>query len=95
MIGRAIALWGPLVAHLVKIFPSWFLGFFSRHLPISDLQQMKKLSNYMNELSREIYQGKLRALEAGDEAVHRQLSRGKDIMSVLCKWRPSELEPSV
>ncbi|KAK1225694.1 hypothetical protein PQX77_011360 [Marasmius sp. AFHP31] len=37
----------------------------------------------MYELSTEIYQGKLRALEAGDEAVHEQMSRGKDIMSIL------------
>ena len=39
----------------------------------------------MYGLSIEIYQSKLRAMEAGDEAVHKQLSRGKDIMSVLRK----------
>ncbi|KAL0059104.1 hypothetical protein AAF712_014175 [Marasmius tenuissimus] len=48
-----------------------------------DLQHFTKLSDYMWELSTEIYQGKLRALEAGDEAVQEQISRGKDIMSVL------------
>ncbi|KAK1219048.1 hypothetical protein PQX77_018238 [Marasmius sp. AFHP31] len=48
-----------------------------------DLQHMTKLTDYMWELSTEIYQGKLRALEAGDETVRDQISRGKDIMSVL------------
>ncbi|KAL0062020.1 hypothetical protein AAF712_011098 [Marasmius tenuissimus] len=72
-----------LVVHLVKIFPSWLLRLFAVHLPIRDLQELRKLADYMWELSTEIYQGKLRALEAGDEAVHEQMSRGKDIMSVL------------
>ncbi|KAJ8081467.1 hypothetical protein PM082_007312 [Marasmius tenuissimus] len=68
---------------VVKIFPRWFLRFFALHLPMWDLQHFTKLSDYMWELSTEIYQGKLRALEAGDEAVQEQISRGKDIMSVL------------
>ncbi|KAL0060215.1 hypothetical protein AAF712_012970, partial [Marasmius tenuissimus] len=68
---------------VVKIFPRWFLRFFARHLPMQDLQHFTKLADYMWELSTEIYQGKLRALEAGDEAVQEQISRGKDIMSVL------------
>ncbi|KAJ8081555.1 hypothetical protein PM082_007400 [Marasmius tenuissimus] len=72
-----------LVVHLVKIFPSWLLRLFAVYLPIRDLQDLRKLADYMWELSTEIYQGKLRALEAGDEAVHEQMSRGKDIMSVL------------
>ncbi|KAL0064457.1 hypothetical protein AAF712_008621 [Marasmius tenuissimus] len=48
-----------------------------------DLQHITKLTDYMWELSMEIYQEKLRALEAGDGAVRDQISRGKDIMSVL------------
>ncbi|KAK1217294.1 hypothetical protein PQX77_020032 [Marasmius sp. AFHP31] len=70
---------------MVKIFPRWFLRFFARHLPVQDLQHFTKLADYMWELSTEIYQGKLRALEAGDETVQEQINRGKDIMSVLMK----------
>ncbi|KAJ8081570.1 hypothetical protein PM082_007415 [Marasmius tenuissimus] len=83
LIGRTTAVQQLLVTPLVKIFPPWFLRFFALHLPIRDLQEMRKLSDTMYELSTEIYQGKLRALEAGDEAVHEQMSRGKDIMSIL------------
>ncbi|KAJ8081472.1 hypothetical protein PM082_007317 [Marasmius tenuissimus] len=68
---------------LVKIFPRRFLRFFACYLPMQDLQHFTKLTDYMWELSTEIYRGKLRALEAGDKAVHEQISRGKDIMSVL------------
>ncbi|KAL0060216.1 hypothetical protein AAF712_012971 [Marasmius tenuissimus] len=68
---------------LVKVLPRRLLRFFACRLPMRDLQHLRKLADYMWELSTEIYQGKLRALEAGDEAVHAQVSRGKDIMSVL------------
>ncbi|KAK1217293.1 hypothetical protein PQX77_020031 [Marasmius sp. AFHP31] len=68
---------------MIKIFPRWFLRFFACYLPMQDLQHFTKLTDYMWELSTEIYQSKLRALEAGDEVVHEQISRGKDIMSIL------------
>ncbi|KAL0565795.1 hypothetical protein V5O48_016226 [Marasmius crinis-equi] len=47
------------------------------------LKELLVLSDYMWSVSTEIYQSKLRALEAGDRAVLEQVGRGKDVISVL------------
>ena len=40
----------------------------------------------MHNLSKEIYTGKKKAFENGDEAVAMQIGKGKDILSVLSTW---------
>ncbi|KAK1224785.1 hypothetical protein PQX77_012303 [Marasmius sp. AFHP31] len=67
----------------VGIFSPRLRRFFALHLPIGVLQRGRELSDYMWKVSTEIYRGKLRALEEGDEAVREQVGRGKDIISVL------------
>ncbi|KAK7466270.1 hypothetical protein VKT23_004998 [Stygiomarasmius scandens] len=54
-------------------------------IPWEDGRRMKNISDYLWEFSRELYRGKTRALAAGDEAVTRQVGKGKDIMSILIK----------
>jgi len=48
------------------------------------------MSDYMWNLSKEIYEGKQRALAEGDEVVAKQVGKGKDILSILsvsvCSW---------
>ncbi|KAL0579646.1 hypothetical protein V5O48_002342 [Marasmius crinis-equi] len=72
-----------VVVPLVRIFPQWLLRFLAHHVPIRDLQRYRELSSIMWNLSTDIYQGKLRALEAGDSAVVEQIGSGKDIISIL------------
>jgi len=52
-------------------------------IPWEDGRRMKNISDYLWEFSRELYRGKTQALAAGDEAVTRQVGKGKDIMSIL------------
>ncbi len=59
---------------VVEIFPS------------KSIQAARELSDLMDKTSREILDSKRRALAEGNEAVHRQVGAGKDIMSVLCTY---------
>lgn len=40
-----------------------------------------------------IFDEKKRALSEGEEAVVRQVGKGKDIMSILCEWIVESEEP--
>ncbi|KAK7043923.1 hypothetical protein VNI00_008089 [Paramarasmius palmivorus] len=60
-----------------------FRRWFVKNSPWGDMRYAEYLSYYMWDLSEEIFEGKKRDLEKGDEAVHEQLTRGKDILSVL------------
>jgi hypothetical protein len=54
-------------------------------LPFSNVQKLQKMVDVMDKTSIEIFQSKKAALEEGDEAVLKQVGRGKDIMmSLLC-----------
>jgi hypothetical protein len=55
-------------------------------VPWKTLHDVRDKVIYMHELSASIYREKKHALEQGDEAVARQIGRGKDILSVLSKW---------
>ncbi|KAF5343004.1 hypothetical protein D9758_013695 [Tetrapyrgos nigripes] len=73
----------PIVAKLIK----------SSHLrrrildivPWDDGHQVRDMSDYMWNLSKEIYLDKKRALAEGDDAVAKQIGKGKDIISILLK----------
>ena len=51
--------------------------------PHDGVQEVKRFIDTMYRRSIEIYRGKLRALELGDEAVIKQVGEGNDIMSIL------------
>ncbi|THU79868.1 hypothetical protein K435DRAFT_518190 [Dendrothele bispora CBS 962.96] len=51
--------------------------------PWPNVHRVRDMSDYMWKVSKEIYAAKRDALAAGDEAVERQVGRGKDIMSIL------------
>ncbi|KAJ8092743.1 hypothetical protein PM082_007072 [Marasmius tenuissimus] len=72
-----------LLVPFVRVFSPRLGRFLALHLPIGALKRGRELSDYMWEVSTEIYRGKLRALEEGNEAVHEQVGKGKDIISVL------------
>ena len=72
-----------LLLPFIGVFSPRLRRFFALYLPVRPLQRGRELSDYMWEVSTDIYRGKLRALEEGDEAVREQIGRGKDIISVL------------
>ncbi|EEB92208.1 hypothetical protein MPER_09316, partial [Moniliophthora perniciosa FA553] len=67
----------------MKIGTSNFRRAIAKRFPWEAMRYGEHLAYYMWDLSVEIYQEKKRALEKGDEAVAEQLTRGKDILSVL------------
>ncbi|KAJ3903765.1 cytochrome P450 [Lentinula edodes] len=54
-------------------------------LPWKDLHHMRDMVDYMHSVAEQIYKIKLRAFEAGDEAVASQIGRGTDLISILMK----------
>ena len=52
-------------------------------LPFQATKTIVSVSDVMDKMSRQIFQGKKEALAKGDEAVKDQVGKGKDIMSVL------------
>ncbi|KAJ3805664.1 cytochrome P450 [Lentinula lateritia] len=54
-------------------------------LPWKDLHHMRDMVDYMHSVAEQIYKIKLRAFEAGDEAVASQIGRGNDLISILMK----------
>ncbi|KAJ3862444.1 cytochrome P450 [Lentinula novae-zelandiae] len=54
-------------------------------LPWKDLHHMRDMVDYMHSVAEQIYKIKLRAFEAGDEAVASQIGRGNDLISILMR----------
>ena len=73
------------MAPVLRVLSPRLGRFFALHLPIEPLQRGRELVEYTWNLSMEIYRGKFRALEEGDEAVRQQVGQGKDIISILSK----------
>ena len=71
------------VPTLQKIGTRKFRRFIVEHLPFQAVQELRQIVDVMYATSVEILETKKRALEEGDEAVERQVARGKDIMSIL------------
>ncbi|KAJ3490087.1 hypothetical protein NLI96_g1671 [Meripilus lineatus] len=72
-----------LLPFVVNIGPASVRRWIVERLPLKNVQAARKLSDLMDKTSREILASKRKALVEGDEAVHRQVGAGKDIMSVL------------
>ena len=56
---------------------------FMEWVPSKLLQQAREIVDTMDRTSNMIFAEKKRALEEGEEAVVRQVGKGKDIMSIL------------
>ncbi|KAJ3912269.1 cytochrome P450 [Lentinula edodes] len=69
----------------VKILPSSVRTFIMNITPWKTLHDVRDMVNYMHDLSVEIYKEKRRALEEGDEAVIKQIGKGKDLLSIMMK----------
>ncbi|TFK94531.1 cytochrome P450 [Polyporus arcularius HHB13444] len=60
-------------------FRRWVL----ERIPWEPLQKIRRIIDTMDDMSREIYNAKMAALRAGEEAVVQQVSEGKDILNKL------------
>lgn len=70
----------------VKILPSSVRTFIMNITPWKTLHDVRDMVNYMHDLSVEIYKEKRRALEEGDEAVVKQIGKGKDLLSIMSEY---------
>lgn len=68
-----------------KIGPPGFRRFLIDILPWADLHRVRDIVDVIEATSIMIYEGKKKALIDGDEAVSKQISQGKDIMSILSR----------
>ncbi|THU78935.1 cytochrome P450, partial [Dendrothele bispora CBS 962.96] len=75
-----------------KIGTPGFQRWFVNTLPWKNGHHVRDMVDYMWEVSKEIYEGKMKALAEGDEAVARQVGKGKDIMSILMRMNTEENE---
>lgn len=72
-----------LLPYLVKIGSPRFRRFIVGLLPFQNVQRLRSIVDVMYNTSIEILDAKKRALEEGDDAVSRQIGKGKDIISIL------------
>ena len=54
-------------------------------IPNKDVRKLRDIADTIAARSKEIVDGKVTALKAGDEALKPQVGEGKDIMSILRK----------
>ncbi|KAK7466278.1 hypothetical protein VKT23_005006 [Stygiomarasmius scandens] len=59
-------------------------------LPSENLRHVRDMADYTWETSKKIYEGKKKALAEGNEAVERQIGKGKDIISILMRLNSEE-----
>ncbi|KAJ3921771.1 cytochrome P450, partial [Lentinula edodes] len=69
----------------LKILPTYALTFIMNITPWKSLHDVRDMVNYMHELSVEVYEEKKCAFEEGDEAVVKQIGKGKDLLSIMMK----------
>jgi hypothetical protein len=72
-----------LLPTLVKLGPPKFRRFLVNLVPFKNVRELRDIIDVMYNTSVEILEAKKRALMEGDEAVARQIGRGKDIISIL------------
>ena len=74
-----------MLPFLISVGSPAFRRWMAERLPVKNVQAARGIADLMEQTSREILASKRKALSEGDEAVHRQIGAGKDIMSVLCR----------
>ena len=75
-----------LLPVLYKIGTRNFQRFVVEHFPSQPVQELREIIDLIHSTSVDIFEMKKRALKEGDEAVERQVARGKDIMSILRRF---------
>ncbi|KAI0270680.1 cytochrome P450 [Gloeopeniophorella convolvens] len=90
---RAVGEWFPTMSSLIvprnlfpyayKAFPAWFLKIAGRMLPWERLNHVMDIAEMMTTNATRIYETKKRLLEEGDDATVKQVSEGRDIISLL------------
>lgn len=58
-------------------------------LPWKSIRKLRDIIDIMHNTSTEIFDAKKKALEEGNEAVSKQVGRGKDILSILSARKSS------
>jgi len=76
---------GYLIPWAIKIGTPNFRRWVLDMVPWKNGHRVRDMADYVWEVSKDIYEGKQKALAEGDEAVARQVGKGKDIMSILSK----------
>jgi hypothetical protein len=71
------------LAPLATLGTPKFRRFILNLIPWKTLHELRDISDVFHNTALEIVNSKKRALEDGDEAVARQISQGKDILSIL------------
>ena len=66
--------------------PSWFKQLLARLIPDPAVQRLRKAVFDVEAESKKILREKRAAIEAGDEQLALQISEGKDLMSILCRF---------
>ncbi len=69
--------------YLIKIGSPKFRRAVVNALPWGALQELTEIVDKLHNISKEIFDDKVTAIEKGDEFVTLQVGQGKDIMSVL------------
>ncbi|KAH9857496.1 cytochrome P450 [Lenzites betulinus] len=75
----------PMLPQFVKLGTSWFRRKVVDMWPSKHVQRLAQITDSLHECSVRIYNEKKAALESGDDELKRQVSEGKDIMSVLLR----------
>ena len=76
-----------LLLPLSKVGTPKFRRWIVDSIPHKNLHAVRDIVDVIYNTSVEIFEGKKKALEDGDEALASQVGRGKDIMSILSEYR--------
>ncbi|KAG5638782.1 hypothetical protein H0H81_010203 [Sphagnurus paluster] len=72
-----------MLSTIIKIGTGKFRSACIDFLPSKHLRKLKEIVTVMDNTSDEIFKEKKRALEKGDEVLRKDISQGKDIISIL------------
>lgn len=67
----------------MMVGPTWLRRAIVDILPFPSVKKMREIIRVMDTTSKEVLRAKRAALDAGDEALAKQVGDGKDIMSIL------------
>ncbi|PPR01103.1 hypothetical protein CVT24_000411 [Panaeolus cyanescens] len=71
--------------HFMKLGPASFRRTLVNFVPVKAFHQMRDIVDTLHETSLDIYRSKKKALLEGNQEVTEQISKGKDILSILMK----------
>lgn len=80
----SLALPRRFLTSAAKFGPSGFRRFLLKILPSKRVQRLREMVDIMDRTTVKIFQEKMFALQQGEDAIFRQIGRGKDIMNILC-----------